>query len=410
MGKALFLMIGVFGFIILSTTMGSQDNLRDAARRSADGQLEVLARNTAVAAEELAVQRLSESFVSREEYGDYEGTPYHFRATTSSNHVVIEVTATSRSSRSDSLKYHIRSEYDRVLSSNIATEVPPFMQYAFITGEDLVLKGTISGDVYATGYEANMLNADVHTNASLFLDGIGSANDPIRGHGTYALTAQAGQESFWKKKFKPNYFSEESNGDPVYKTAPVEIPPLDIAYSASDQSAVINATVQVPLTAVLMPEDGPGGTYYLSANTLPGTPSRDHPAIYLVRGSLEITSDLDLDSYSLFIVEGVIDFQNKTVRPLPSAYDGPDESSLAFYSAQQIYTSGNAEVWAQIYSKGGITFGGGQPTVYGNIATWGEVTFSGTLDMKYRKASPALTVIWNDDSVTKLRRLAYAEW
>jgi hypothetical protein len=409
MGKLALFLVAALSFAAMSLVLNASDTISKSEERVAEGEHETLARTAAVVGEDVAVQRLAETFTSTRFTGTHEGIPYEIDAAVSGNDVTVLSQATANAS-GDDIIYTVRAEYDRVLTSNIRDQVPPFMQYSLISEHDVHLKGTISSDVYASGYEENLLNADVHTNGDLILEGQGA--DRIRGHGTYVGIRDAAQEVFWDRKFDPYYFNEESGNQAVFQTAAVEIPPLHFTYEGETNTVIINSDIVVPVSAVLQVEPGvSGGTIYYSSSLLAETaPSREHPVIYYVDGNLTFSSDVEIPSYSLFLVNGNVDFQNKTITASPNDYSGGDESALGFYASGQLLTDGNAEVWAQLYSQGGATIGAGTPVLYGNLATYGNLAFNGSLDVKYREASPALTVIWNDDSVIKLRRLSYTEW
>lgn len=410
MGKLALFLVAALSFAAMSLVLAANDTISQSEQRVAEGEHETLARNAAVVGEDVAVQRLAETFTALRFSGTHESIPYEIDAAVTGNDVTVLSQAVTEAVEGEEITYTVRAEYDRVLSSNIQDQVPPFMQYSLISEHDVRLKGTISSDVYASGYEENTLNADVHTNGDLILEGQGA--DKIRGHGTYVGIRDAAQEVFWDRKFDPYYFNEESNDQAVFQTDAVEIPPLSFHYEQNTNTVIINGEITVPVSAVLQAEPGvSGGTIYYSSGLLAETtPSREHPVIYYVDGNLTFSSDVEIPSYSLFLVNGNVDFQNKTITASPNDYSGGDESALGFYASGQLLTSGNAEIWGQLYSQGGATIGAGTPVLYGTLATYGDLTFNGSLDVKYRQASPALTVIWNDDSVIKLRRLSYTEW
>ena len=52
---------------------------------------------------------------------------------------------------------------------------------------------------------------------------------------------------------------------------------------------------------------------------------------------------------------------------------------------------------------------GDNPELYGSVTTRGAVDFRGTVDIYYRKASPALTTPFQP-SIFTLDRIAYSEW
>ena len=410
MGKLALFLVAALSFAAASLVLTASDNISESEKRVAEGEHETLARTAAVVGEDIAIQRLATTFVDMRFTGTHDGMTYEVDADVTGNTVTVLSRAVTETSPGSEISYTVRAEYDRVLTSNIRDKVPPFMQYSLITEHDLHLKGTVSSDVYASGFEDNVLNADMHTNGDLYLEGQGA--DKIRGHGTYVGIRDAGQDGFFKRKFQPYYFAEESNNQPVFETDRVTIPPLNFAYDPDFNTVTINGDIVVPVTKVLQVEPGvSGGTIYYSASLLDETtPSREHPVIYYVDGNLTFSSDVQIPSYSLFLVNGNVDFKNKTITASPNDYGGGDESALGFYASESILTQGDAEVWGQVYSQGGASIGGGTPTLYGNLATYGSITFSGALNVKYREASPALTVIWNDDSLIKLRRLSYTEW
>ena len=385
MDKLALIIVGILVMTGSQLVMNSQSNLAQSETRLAKDQYEILARNAALAGLERVQQKLADSFHS---YGNVTGTndgaSYEVHATTNgSDEVMVQSMGMAYATDGDTVEFYIQAKFKR--RTILPSEAPPFMRYAVISDEDLILRGNLTGQVYAEGDPANQLNANMHTNTNL--QGIGNSF-LVNGFGTYQLTASPSEASL-ADNFDPNH--NPANAPVCYQSEEVPIPTITPATLAG--SLAVDST-------------SPGDILLVGSRTY-GT--RDNPYIWHIEGNLSIhSSGTIINGYVMFLVDGAADLRGN-IEVGTSGYTGGDESNIAIYTGLGVRMRGNSEIWGQIYSNGGVEFESGTPTVYGSITTKGGVDFRGTVNIFYRKASPALTKPFQPD-VYVLDRIAYSEW
>ncbi len=360
MGKAALIAIASFAAMSTFYSTSSKTGMLKASERVANHQYETLARSAAVNGFNLAKQALTESFASRSYEGTFDRAVYGVEIRVSGDRAVVESVGSIPNASGDESEYTVRAEFQRrTLAAQMAEEVPEFMSYALITDEDLRVSGNAGS---ATVYTSNEdLNANFHTNEDLRVDGKG--NKTIQGRGTYAGSASG---KHLDSKFQPN-----GGGAPTDGADAVTISDFE------DEKYAAFATVT-------------SGSTTLSGVVEGG--ERTEPEVWLVNGDLDVR-DVTIDGYVMFLVTGDIDISGN-VRVGSSGYTEKDESSVAFYSGENIDIRGNAEVWAQLYAAEDFDIGG-NAELYGSVATLGKADIQGDPTFYYREASPALTTIWN---------------
>lgn len=185
----------------------------------------------------------------------------------------------------------------------------------------------------------------------------------------------------------PNYNPTGLNG--AYQSGAVDIPVFDSAAYLS--KVVVDATTSGDV--VLSGDYDLGGT-------------REDPYIWHVTGNVSSSGGTTIDGYVMFIVDGEVALTGN-VNMGDTGYNGPDESSVAFYSGGNVELGGNSQIYGQIYTSANVWFHG-TPRVYGSITSGATTTLSGTPKIYFRESSPALTTIWqNAEDVYKL--VAYNE-
>jgi hypothetical protein len=237
--------------------------------------------------------------------------------------------------------------------------------------------------VYASGDEGAVLNANMHTNKKLTVNGTG--NKKVEGFGTY-VTSASGKH---KEKFTPHY---NPNGlSSTYKTSTVSI-------GAYDPSSFAE---RLPFDQTTEGDLELSGTLNLG-----GTCS--DPYVWYVTGNLTADGDLTINGYVLFVVDGNVTLNSVTAAN--PGYSATDESSIGFYACGSITIQGNATVWGQFYTADDFTMGG-NPTLYGSITARGDVWIYGNPTLWYRKASTALTKVWDEvtETETVVELVAYHE-
>lgn len=232
--------------------------------------------------------------------------------------------------------------------------VPPFMDYAIASGQDLHLQGSIN---IRDDFNPNW-NANIHSNGNLETQG--NAYD-VRGFGTYSANFQSRHNNF-----TPNV---NPNSDPVN----AHIPPVTLPnFNPNDYLSIATSVTNGNLTIS-------------GASTL-GTKS--NPAIYYVDGDLDFRGTTT--GYAIFIVTGNIDFHgNVSVNTVD-----PSGSTLGFYSGGNITAHGNINLAGQMYAEGDIQ-ANGNFTLVGSMTAKQNIQLSGNPTIRYRPANSALTnPIW----------------
>ncbi len=243
----------------------------------------------------------------------------------------------------------------------MAESAPDFMSYAVLTDDDLRITGNAGA---ASAYADGSMDANFHTNGKLTVDGKGTKR--IAGQGTYVDGI--------KGKHADTKFDPVGGGKATASGSIIDLPDFRI-----DEYLELAQPGYSAESTTLTGTYAPGGT-------------RDKPFVYHVDGDLTV-GDLTVDGYVMFLVEGDITFTGNA-RVGSSGYGESDESSIAFYSADEITMNGNTEVWGQLYSAGDFTIGG-TADVYGSITSGGKLSLKGDPTFHYREASAALTTIWN---------------
>ena len=387
MGKAALLIVGATLVLGSMYAFGAKDEVRQADERLSTHQFEVLSRNAALAGYNVAKQELSENFTGAAAAmnGTYSGSTYNVAISRSSNIARVISRGISTMADGRQITFTVQADIERELISIIREEAPPFMRYALITQNNLGLDGNVLTDLYLEGNAANTLNANMHTNGSLFINGNSVV---VRGFGTYVTTASSSPSTALLNSFRPYY--NPTNAPVVQRVPTVDIPLFDAAEMA-DNVNVDNTTASVALS----------GTYDLGG-------TREDPYVWVVNGDLSASGGVTINGYTLFIVTGNASLAGN-VQAGQTGYTGPDESSVALYTAGSVNLSGSARFYGQIFCGTTVTFSTGSPTVYGSVATRGGASFRGSPRIYYRVPSPALTTVFEDPEI-RLNLISYSEY
>lgn len=388
MGKAAILVIVASIAFGSMYAFGAKEEVRQAEGRLSQHQYEILARNAALAGYNAARQNLTDNFAGAPStlHGSYEGADYDVVITRSGSTARVQATGSIATSGGQTIDYDIDASIKEETVVAMADEAPPFMRYAVMTEEDLELNGNILTDLYVDGDEENTLNANMHTNGSLFINGNALT---VKGFGTYVTSALATPASALQNAFQPYY---NPTNDPVtQQVSPIEMPTFDMAEFESKVDVDETAAGDVALS----------GTYDLGG-------TRDDPYVWRIEGNLTASGGTNIKGYVMFLVDGDVTLSGN-VDASQGTYEGSDESNVAFYAAGPIELAGNARVYGQVFSESGVSFLHGTPRVYGSVATRGAATLSGTPKIYYRVASPALTTIF-EDGVVQYKLASYSEW
>lgn len=370
MGKGLLLM--VTAVMIAGGLMvyhGSGQSARRAGERSAEYQAKVLAREIALSAYEVGVQRVQNKgpWPASGDVGTYQGgtykVTYKLTPVGSANPTQVEVRATG------TMPYHgeggtplnkehvIVATYELGAGSGPGTEtVPEYMRYGLLSEKTI----TMNGGVTITS-EINTVNADIHTNQNLQVNN--SAHNPnrITGFGTYV----GNQTLNGPNAFVPNVPDGQS---PTRRTARVDIPLLDV--NNYKNRATITKTGKFDLS----------GTHHFG--------TRENPTIYFVQGDLEVKNGAKFSGYVVFLVTGNV-LLNSFTNISGTDYN---ESNIAFYANGDVNFNNNASIIGQIYARNNVNFFD-KSKFYGSVTTNGLINFNGKVDITYRQASAALTTM-----------------
>ncbi len=247
--------------------------------------------------------------------------------------------------------------------------VPPFLQYAMASGQDLQLQGSID---IRDDNNANW-NANIHSNGNL--QTTGNAYD-VKGFGTYSGQLQSSHNNF-----EPNL---NPNSDPVNS----QIPPITLpVFNPNDYISIATSVTNGNLT--------------ISGATTLGTKS--NPAIYYVNGNLSFRGSTI--GYGIFIVTGNITFSGSV--SVNSA--DPTGSNLGFYSGGNIEAHGNINIAGQMYAQGDIQ-ANGNFTLVGSMTAKRNIQLSGNPTIRYRPANAALTnQFWHSATNSRPVSVSYYE-
>ena len=382
MDKLALIVVGIFVMTGTNLVISSQSNLAQSETRLAKDQYEILARNAALAGLDRVKQKLADNFQYYSNVtGANNGISYVVNAVTDGpNEVTVRSTGMAYATDGDTIEFNVQVKFKR--RTVLPKHAPPFMRYAVITDEQLVLQGNI----YIEGDAANELNSNIHTNDKLKLNGNAALT---KGFGTFKLVAVPSEVAL-ADNFVPIY--NPTNAPTCFQADEMPIPTMDPATLAS--TLVINS---IDSTGLVISNDiNFGGT-------------REEPYIWHIVGDLLIEGGgIKIDGYHMFLVEGDVDIR-ANVEVGSSGYNGGTESSVAFYASGGVQLRGGAQVWGQIYSNGGVEFYAGTPAVYGSITTKGEVDFRGDVNIYYQEPSPGLTQEFQDN-IDVLEHIAYSEW
>lgn len=402
MGKALLLFVTglmVTGGLLLYT--GPQRTAQEADRELSEQGNAMIAREIAMTAYNLADQkvRLGEITEATTLNGTYQGGSYEVVFTPGAGwgggvgEKSLDVMVSASVDRNlpggstTQARHFVQAAYAMDYPEEVEEypDVPNFLEYGLIVESNVTLNGAISIEIDAGPGVAPDVNANLHTNGNLILDGRAGT---VHGFGTYVGTLTGAKHAgSW---FRPPHNPDR---DPVVQQiAPVPIEPFDIdAYLGRvtvDQSSAGDVTITGNVDL--------GGT-------------RENPYIWHIGGNLTSTGGATIDGYVVFVVEGDINLNGDTVVG-ESGYADEDESSTAFIAGGEVVFGGNIEAWGMIYAEDGINFHG-NPDIYGSLATMGTAVFSGTPDIYYRAASPALAAVWTGPlGDEELTFVSYKEW
>lgn len=378
-GKGLLVMIAAFGISFAYSNSARFRAMVETTGQAADYQYEALARESAKTGFAMARQAMSQG----DDAGVFEGESpdgaYRTVLSRAGSRYRIESQARFRDSRSMPIVWKIYAEYERAPYAT-PEDVPPFLDYALMSGGSLTLAGTPDVDLSGFGDEEN---ANIHTNSTLNISG---KKVKVSGFGTYGTNVSSSPADAIYTAFTPQ---ENGYDRPrVHQVEPIEIPEFDLAsYLALVETDMISG----PITL--------SGTYALGGTRL-------DPYIWYVQGDLDAASDVQFDGYVMFLVDGDIRMSGNVTAGMES--EGMSESNLAFYSSGNITFTGNVELYGQFFADGVFEVNG-TPDIFGTVTARGATSLKGTPQFNYVEASPALAQIWATDDPDIYKLQSYHE-
>ncbi len=394
MGKVAVIALVAFSISGAYYTLDRNQRTLDTEARISDHQYEVLAREAALTGFSLARQRLADSYTSFEASGESQSGEYDVSITVSGDLAKVTSVGTVMGTDGLPLSYTILAEFDGATGVQYQPEAPEFLQYALISEQSINLGGSVSSHVYLEGEEGSELNANIHTNADLSING---NRVRVEGYGTFYGTVSASPARAVDTSFDPNY--EPIEGPSVYQVdEKVEMPNYDA-------TAYVNQVLANGFNVIEH-----SGDFSLSGTYDYGP--RDNPTIIHITGDLVTAGSSQINGYVMYMVDGNVSL-NGNLEAGNTGYGGPDESSVAIYAGGTVGIEGTVEIAAQIYSDGGLDVGvdlGGNATIYGGLSTFGEASIQGTPQIYYRTPSAALAINWQEVETTATHLASYSEW
>ncbi|MDX1429949.1 MAG: hypothetical protein R3282_06660, partial [Rhodothermales bacterium] len=225
MGKVAVIALVAFSISGAYYTLDRNQQTLETEARISDHQYEVLAREAALTGFSLARQRLADSYTAWEYSGEAQSGDYEVTITVNGDLARVVSVGTVMGTEGLPLSYRVIAEFDGKTGVQYQPEAPEFLQYALISEQSINLGGSVSSHVYLQGEEGSELNANIHTNSDLSINGNRVA---VEGFGTYYGTASASPARALETSFEPNYQPVE--GPTSYQVSEkVEMPNYDAA-------------------------------------------------------------------------------------------------------------------------------------------------------------------------------------
>lgn len=384
MGAKLGILVAALAVIGAHYSLSSRVSIHDTDAAISASQYQVLARNASVTGFERAKQHLASSFSSTSLSGEVEGIEYTTDIYVAGDRAHITSTTAYPDPRAEEdQEYVLTAEYERSSTSGSGSSVPAYMNFALIANDDLRLSGNAGAThIYSRGAGSSELNASIHTNGDLTVNGKG--NERMKGFGTYSGSASGKHRN---TKFQPNHNPDGKSS--TYQADAIEIPELNIPAMVGEWTPDITLS----------------STRLSGIQLYPGT--KNNPAIVYSPGDLEISGLIE--GYVVFLVDGDVTVKGNTTVGLANLL-GKDESTVAVYASGDFDMSGGADFWGQVMVNGDFTMGG-NAKLYGSATVGATAWMHGTPDIYYREASNTLTKVLEPSSEeVSIELVAYAEF
>ncbi|MBT8399401.1 MAG: polymer-forming cytoskeletal protein [Rhodothermia bacterium] len=387
MGKVAVIALVAFSISGAYYTLDRNQRTLDTEARISDHQYEVLAREAALTGLAIAKQGLADSFVPTEFSGEASNGEYDVDITIAADMATVNSVGSILATDDLPLDYRVLAKYKVVVAA--LPPAPSFLKYALVSDESLELGGAIVTEVFVQGEEGAELNANMHTNKSIHVNGNKAF---VEGFGTYRDGATANPNNALDNTFQPNYWGAATDG--------VYMADEDVLIPTFDATSWIGNVASSGYTVTEV-----AGDMTLAGSMTYGT--YDNPTVFHVSGNLYSSGGAVIDGYVMFIVDGNIDISGN-MEVGDSGYTGADESSIAMYAGGDLEINGSIDVAAQFYAQGDVYLGG-NPSVYGGITTKGTATLQGSPKIYYRTPSATISTNFNGTE-NRLELVAYSEW
>lgn len=239
-----------------------------------------------------------------------------------------------------------------------ATQVPPFMRYAMLSGLGMKVEKTLN-----VQHAFNpMANANLFANGDLEML---SSNSQVSGFAYYTQALKP-SASVGTMVFHPAF---NPTGEQVYQHQPgVDVP----SFNPSQFKQYATQTFS--------------GDLKLSGHYQLGT--RDNPAVWYVTNDILTSGNVTFSGYGVLIAKNNIKLEHSVNN------DSQGETTLGFYAGSEIvFEGGNKQVAAQLFANSKVVIKS-QTTLFGNITSRDMVEVLEPLNIKYLEASPVLTEIF----------------
>ena len=242
------------------------------------------------------------------------------------------------------------------LPAFLGMEVPPFMQYAILSGNDL----TISNEIYVGIESEAPVNANVFSNKNV---SVTSESARIEGFGYFGGSITGAYANVFTPRYNPSMLS------PAMQAAPIQVP----SFNAADYALLATETHV--------------GDLYLSGHYFLGT--YQHPSVIYVGGSLKTVGPVTFSGYGVFITKKDIVLSHPVTTEVA---DGT--TTLGLYSSNNLKMQAqDLKIAAHLFANHDIVMAS-NAMVYGNLTAGNNIKFTGPATIYYRSTSPALTELF----------------
>ena len=238
-------------------------------------------------------------------------------------------------------------------------QVSPFLQYALLSGEDMVIKRGIR---VRTDGDAS-INANVFSQKTIDVED----NVEIGGFGYYVEKAQGRLNDTFQPRYNPT-------GLPgTMKAEQVSIPTFE---ASTYQHLAMRRTKDLELK----------GHYHLG--------TKDQPMIWYVDGKLTTNGNVTISGYGVFVVNGDIDLKHNIQTLAP----GSEQTLGLFASKMVVFDASRLTINALVFAGEDVDIKQAAK-IYGSVTAAGSLNMEENVEIFYRPVPSALTnPFWANES------------